>query len=221
MSRTPSEDDPLPTPEVTRGSVADKPHPPESDNSAALLAELDVLLERMMALPVNELDEERPPERQPEKPPEHLPVVTVSEAIPESPLPSSAPPADDLYVQSILHPQIEELPYSRPPEPVAVFHSAEPELPVLDAASSPDLPVAPPVRKPVSDPKPIVEPEYSVWSLPARLCNDGYDRVTGFLGAPGRWLQGPSGRTLIGLAGLLMLLVVAGLALHDCLDWTQ
>jgi hypothetical protein len=41
------------------------------------------------------------------------------------------------------------------------------------------------------------------------------------LGAPGRWLQGKHGRTLVGIAGIFMLLAAAGLAVRDCLEWTR
>jgi hypothetical protein len=53
------------------------------------------------------------------------------------------------------------------------------------------------------------------------LCNRGFDALAGRLGRAGHGLRHPWGRTLLGWAGVGMLLVVAGLALSDCLGWTR
>jgi hypothetical protein len=37
---------------------------------------------------------------------------------------------------------------------------------------------------------------------PLLWSNRTFDRCTGWLGAPGRWLRGPGGRLLLGWAGL-------------------
>jgi hypothetical protein len=235
MSRTPSDDDPLTTP-VEEQLADELPSPPEADNSAALLAELDVLLERMMALPVNELDEEKPPARQalqppvPElsdvtgrMPPQEAAMITVAEAIPEPPLPSPAPSSDDLYVQAILQRTRQEQTATPLPEPVAVYQPYETELPILESDAPPPYTPAPlpPLVQPTPAPEPLEQEEPSPWSTPVRVCNEGFDRLMGLLGKPGRWLQGKHGRTLVGVAGILMLLAAAGLAVRDCLEWTR
>jgi hypothetical protein len=239
MSRTPSDDDPLTTPAGEREDIAGEAvTPPDADNSAALLAELDVLLERMMALPVNELDEEKPAPRSPappqdteidevggrRMPPEDTEIVTVAEAMPEPPLSSPALSPDDLYVQAILQRAREERPATPLPEPAAVYHPPEPEQPVLRSEPPPPAytpPPMPPLAPPAPEQPPEVESEVSPWGAPIRLCNAGYDRLMGLLGTPGRWLQGKHGRTLVGIAGILMLLAAAGLAVRDCLEWTR
>lgn len=207
-----------PVPSASRGRV---PAPLDADNSEALLAELDSLLERMMALPVTSLDEE--PAALPSRaaPPPDMPVITVTEALPEL---LSSPPAsavtttsDDLYVQSLLHEKPEEPPVpTRPPEPVAIWDNpppkeekAEPEAP----PRSPLLPIPPPPIRPA-------EGEPAIWMRPILWCNHAVDCCTVPLGAPGRWLRQPGGRTLLGWAGLMMLAAVGGLALCDCLGWT-
>src|SRR4051812_34968974 len=104
---------------------SDPSHPDvvAGESSAALLAELDTLLERMLALPVNHLGEPPvPPARQELEPRRDLPVVTMTEAMPEgigphAPSPAISAATDDLYRQAILHPPEEpELEPTRPPE---------------------------------------------------------------------------------------------------------
>src|SRR3954465_8587206 len=86
--------EPLPYPEIPGTPQAEDPN-------AAMLAELDALLERMMALPVSPAVGLTPPPR-PEPPPDDVPIITVTEAGPQTydappavPVVSTAP--DDLY----------------------------------------------------------------------------------------------------------------------------
>ncbi len=243
MSSDPALDDTVPPAQVPSAKGHDMPDPADADNSNALLAELDVLLERMMALPVNHLDEEpvaRPP--RPQLPPADLPLITITEAMPGSIDTASLPPAvtstsDDLYVQTLLrehHPEpeptSEERPAdrpepgpallpSRPPEPVALW-SRPPSLP--ETSEQPAEPIVAPML-PLTEYEaegPALSVAAPVWLQPLLWCNHSFDRLTTHLGAPGLWLQHPRGRTLLGWTGALLFAVACGLALGDCLHWT-
>jgi hypothetical protein len=203
----------------------------EEDDSAALLAELDNLLERMMALPVNKLDEEPSVEvRREEAPPPDMPIITVTETIPESFAPIPAPPVstldDDLYVQELLHHRHEDpaplpvpLQHSPPAEPP---HAPEPTPPrnTLPVEPLPILTSAPPAEPPVPPPRQAPE-RPGLWTIPLVWCNRVFDALTRPMGRAGAALRDPRGRSLLGWAGVGLLLLVAGLALSDCLRWTQ
>ena len=224
---------------------SDPSHPQivEGETSAALLAELDTLLERMLALPVNHLGEPPvQPVRIEQEPRPDLPVVTVTEAMPEGigphePFPAISAATDDLYRQAILHPP-EEPEATRPPEPVAIRRD---ELPALE--DLPPLPEPPRLEPPVRVlelPRPASVPNRSeprTSELPPRTfasgsffrssmrplewCNITFDRATSPLGAMGRWLRQPAGRAFLGWTGVLLLLAAGGLALSDALGWTR
>lgn len=180
---------------------------PEPDGNAAMLAELDALLERMMALPVSPSDDiDALPVRRTETPPDDMAIITVTEAGAQAPPPERGTPTvptvstatDDLYFKALLAEQHPEP--IRPPEPVAV-HSTPPDL------------ATPPLPSPA--PEELAPPAPLAW--PNRL----FDRAMQPLGKPGRWLSGPAGRNWLGWSGVLMLVVVAGLAVSDYLAWTR
>jgi hypothetical protein len=192
------------------------PQTVEGESSEHLLAELDDLLERMLALPVNHLDE--PPEepvRRTEAPPEDIPVITVAEAMPEAITEAPAPEAvstvqDDLYFQAILqHPPMPEPQAIKPPPPVIMRREVPAPVEIPPLPEEPPRSVLPPAPPPLSP-----------WLLPLSWCNWVFDRTTTPLGAPGRWLRHPAGRALLGWTGLLCLVIAAGLAVGDALGWT-
>lgn len=55
---------------------------------------------------------------------------------------------------------------------------------------------------------------------PLRCTNRVFDACTGWLGPVGRWLQGPWGRTFLGLVGLMLLAAAAALGVLDWMGWT-
>src|SRR5437899_1048259 len=113
---------------------SDPSHPQalEGESSAALLAELDSLLERMLRLPVNHLAD--PPAMPNVELHRDVPVITVTEAMPEaiipySPLPAVSADDDDPYRQALLHPPEEPVPEpTRLLDPVAIRCEDEPSI---------------------------------------------------------------------------------------------
>jgi hypothetical protein len=227
-----SEDFPLPERESAETAALEGAEPVGPENSAALLAELDALLERMMALPVNQAADD-PTERRDDEPPEHLPIITVAEAMPDSP-PFPAPaPHDDLYYGTTFEehrfgPSEPEPtpPASRPPEPVTIWHRPRSE-------SVPEVPppfVPPPLSR--SEPEPRANAQPSVppppeevppapaWMAPLVGLDLAFRAVTAPFGVPGRWLRRPAGRSLLAVAGFAMLVAAGGVVLGDYLGWT-
>jgi hypothetical protein len=206
---------------------------PDADDSTALLAELDSLLERMMALPVNNLEEDTAPAApRSALPPPDVPLITVAETMPGSIDTASLPPAvtstaDDLYVQTLLHehppepppPQPEPPPPTMEPEPVGVWNNPPPEPVSEELATIPAPPPVLPLIESTPEPRATVLPPPG-WIKPLIWCNHAFDGITTRLGAAGLWMQHPRGRMLLGWVGLLMLAAVCGLALGDCLGWT-
>lgn len=185
----------------------------EVESSAAMLAELDTLLERMLALPVQHVEEPAPappPQSQPQS--EHgipTPPAAVLETVAaleqEPPLPLQTTINDDLYLQTILSEHVTE---EKPPQDQLL------ELP-------PSLPLRPPIAPPPPLPTMHVNaPDLPPLSMkPILWLNRGFDGLTRRLGPAGAWLRSGTGRTVLGWLGLLMLLAMGGLAVKDALAW--
>lgn len=84
-------------------------------------------------------------------------------------------------------------------------------------------------RRPVSDNQSAQEtansdsgvPEDVLWPLrPMVWVNRTYEALVSWMGAPGQWLAGSGGKTLLGVVGLLCLVGASGLVLADWLGWT-
>jgi hypothetical protein len=180
-----------------------------------MLDELDALMERMLALPVNE--------------PEEPPATPVA--------PPIAPSAPKL---TLLQVPVDDLPLDAAHAGPNPSH-----LPTLNARRSADAPatlpllphvpavaptplsdrVVPPPMQPSPDallaevPAPA-EPHGSWFILPLLWGNRAFDQCTLLLGETGAWLRSPGGRAVLGAAGLVML-VAAGLwAARDWLGWS-
>lgn len=192
--------------------------PAPEDDSTALFAELDDLLERMLALPVSYREEPEEPAEDRQPPRELPPLVTIAEAMPEPVLTYTMPAPPVAFVDEGLPPQSA---FDLQPSPPAVERTLPP------VADKPTPPSPPPAATPIILAPPTVEeplPSYEA-PLPFLLwplfwVTRGFDRCTAPLGAPGRWLRGPLGKTLLGWAGLLLIAVVGGIALHDWFGWT-
>jgi hypothetical protein len=149
------------------------------------LDDLDALLQRMLALPVNPADE---------------------------PLP---PPAGNVVLSDPM----------RAATPVAHAPGSAVPLPLLN-------PVPPAERRPPVLPPPdrILSPRQALLASrppapplilrPILWLNRRFDGFAFALGTVGRWLRRPTGRTLLGLLGLLLLAVAVALVLLDQIGWT-
>jgi hypothetical protein len=201
---------------------------PGGPTTRQLLDELDALMQRMLALPVETLEEPPP------VPPRSAELVTPLPEEPVVPLLVDQVPMQEDFTPIIVAPPVPETPPVTPSSP--------PLLPVLlplppTAAVVQQEPIAkkpsqePRVAKPKSEPvagKPKQEPAAAkprpVWlktapegrppAPPAATgavmnallaFNRGFDRGTTLLGPPGRWLRGEQGRSLLGWMGLAML----------------
>ena len=173
----------IPTPQPTRQQLDD----------------LDALLQRMLALPVNQAEEP------PESPslaaltPPAGNVILDESPPPRSPIPLPRPPAPPLMSVP--------LPLLNPVPP------AERRPPVLP---SPDRPMSP--RQGLIASRPPREP---LLLRPLLGLNRLFDSVALGLGNPGRWLRRPAGRTLLGLVGLFLLAAAVTFLLLDRIGWTR
>jgi hypothetical protein len=168
------------------------------------LDELDALLQRMLALPVA-------PGGEADKAVEPPPVAA---APPPPSLP--APPAEEFTVRTLalIHLGASRPETRQPPEPAPPSDGGGSALilavPALEqrVIEEPEPPAPAPERRPLSG-----------WLRPVLWVNRGFDACAGCLGAPGRWLRRPWGRTLLGLAGLLLLAGVVGWVVLDWMGW--
>ena len=176
-----------------------------------MLDELDALMERMLALPVNDPDD-APADR----PAALAASLTLLDppAVAPAPDPSPAPPM--LKVPT-------EPAKAESPVVVAIQLAPPVRMPVERPAAITDrvLPstVMPQLRTLLSE-GPDRTPPPAAWSLgPLLLLNHGFDAVVGGLGAPGRWLGTPGGRVALGAAGLLLWGLALGWLVADALGW--
>jgi hypothetical protein len=157
------------------------------------LDDLDALLQRMLALPVNPSDE--PPE--PLRPPPGN--VIIDDSPPTQPL--APPPRPAVPAAALPLPLL---------NPVPVAERRPPVLP------PPDRPVSP--RQALISSRPPGDP---LLLRPLLGLNRVFDSLAMGLGGPGRWLRRPAGRTMLGLIGLALLAAAVGLALLDRIGWTR
>jgi hypothetical protein len=163
------------------------------------LDDLDALLQRMLALPVNPSDEP------PESPPEPLSPPAGNVVLDDSP-PVLPPP-------------------KAPPPPRPPVHAVAVPLPVLNPVPLAERrpPVLPPPDRPVSPRQALIASRPAPEPLllrPILALNRLFDTVALGLGSPGRWLRRPTGRTLLGLIGLLLLAAAVACVLVTRIGWT-
>ena len=212
-----------------------------------MLDELDALMDRMLALPVNDVDDPAPTPSQIVHMPTMSATLTVLDASVEQeetppelehPLLRESFPSYNTDIPPAPSETAGDLPVMQPPpfqpphfEP-SDYDASQFETPRLEPAPDP-IPeeVIPPAIARLSIPiirseQPVVEvrlprrPLASQCLLPLLWFNQGFDKGTLILGPPGRWLRGPRGRHILGLTGLT-LVGAAGLWLvKDWLGWT-
>jgi hypothetical protein len=172
------------------------------------LDDLDALLQRMLSLPVDPAEEPAPPEPPPPSAPRY-------------PEPFIAPAGNvilsDPEITISQPPPLSRPPVPLPPEPVSLplVNPVPPALRRGPVLPTPDRPRTPLEALAASRP-----PRPSLLLRPIVALNRCFDAVAFGLGAPGRWLRLPAGRTLLGLIGLLLLAVAGALFLLDRIGWT-
>ena len=173
-----------------------------NDPTRQLLDELDALMERMLALPVDD-----PGGAEPLPPPRsHLwrePAV---------------PPVSSIELPPPLTTRLESM------QPTATPESAPPPTAAATTTSPP------PIRtSPRWSPKTVLEggsdaplPELRTvwWVRPLLWSNRAFDRATLQLGTIGRWLRGETGRIVLGWTGLALLLLALTFLVCDVCGWS-
>jgi hypothetical protein len=206
----------MPTPEKSQVSLA-------GDPTRQQLDELDALMQRMLALPVNPPDEAGAsgPGRS------ETPVAQVPSQ-PATPVPSPAPSPGEVEETRAkrLTPPLENK-----PKPTTK-KVGETTVPPAVVPSEPDRcaplrTTLPPTKiRPADKYQPAkvlpedLGPPVPFWLQPIVWPNRVFDGLTRWLGPPGRWLRGPYGRFLLACSGIVMLLTaVAWVTLHR-MGWT-
>jgi hypothetical protein len=166
------------------------------------LDDLDALLQRMLALPVNPTDEPAVPAFS--EPPAPAGNMILSDPLaPAPPRPTAAAPVPWQTVPTDPVP----LPLLNPVPP------AERRAPVLPPPARVLSPRQALIASRPPAPPPLLRPV--LW------LNRGFDGLALSLGTPGRWLRRPAGRTLLGIAGLALLAAAVALVLFDRIGWTR
>jgi hypothetical protein len=201
--------------------MANTPSPPGSTRQ--LLDELDALMQRMLALPVEQEDDAAPaPERT---------KTPVADGPAEK---SAAPEAAELPAPQTVALAVSPLPPPSggegPPPPSSKGEGERAPAPP-PRQDGPELPAGPhgltplgsevfatlttptPFRPRPTAPRPVTRRAASangVLFWPVRGLNYAFDRVTHRLGAPGRWLRGRRGRAVLGWVGIALLMGALG-----------
>jgi hypothetical protein len=218
--------------------------PATAQSARQMLDELDVLMDRMLAIPVNELDDAAPSAPAIVRMPTVSATLTVLEAPvedEESPAPERREPLRESFVSySALS---ETMPGETKPLPLLIkpptFQPSQ-ESPAPEHGNSapepdpiPEEVIPPSITAITALPAPTFTPNHTEEPVPlpgpslASRCllplvwfNQAFDKSTLILGGTGRWLRGPRGRYLLGLMGLVLLLMAGLWLVKDWLGWT-
>jgi hypothetical protein len=172
-------------------SVAPPRSPEPPDATRQQLDELDALLRRMLAVPVNQLPEEL------------LTQAASAVAVPPTQAAASEPPKKKI-----------EPPAPARPAPIPAHgKDGGPVGPTVTVA-------APPITQP-PEPAAIQEENGSGWFAPLIWSNQLFDATVAWLGPPGRWLRSDWGRFLLGWSGILLVIGALAWGLIDWVGWTR
>ncbi|MBM4068632.1 MAG: hypothetical protein FJ271_06760 [Planctomycetes bacterium] len=219
------------------------PDPLGNSNTRQMLDELDVLMEKMLALPVNQVDESVATLP--------APAAVAPPAAREAPRPAGdtsrraeqAPGTFETQAQvlvgqlSILHSPATHQALPSPKTPArddrasaaalakvpAREDAALGSFSVVDTTSEflPPLSSLAPAVAEIQLPAPRrFRLRFSLRPRPLLWINQGFDVLTQRLGLPGSWLRHTSGRALLGALGLVLLSVALTWWLKETLGWT-
>jgi hypothetical protein len=189
------------------------------------LDELDALMERMLALPVNQPEGVPVPAVKPPRIPSQAVESTAREA--SSPVAGAAA----LTTPELAMPLVDTETEVPPPVQTTVLTWSPP-----DSAQGAPAPKAVQQRALIADAGPASEPQPDISAarqeshtasliLPRWLrilvwSNALFDSGTRWLGPLGRWLRSPAGRTLVGIAGISLVAGAAAWLLLNTWGWT-
>ncbi len=196
----------------------DAPH----QTTRQLLDELDALMERMLALPIEDQETDTP---HPTLQPPHAPTVAATLTLVEAPTelrelaeqPAPAPPIEMEMAPRVVAPEpVADEPASQPEPDEFHYVTTLPDRPALSlhdvaAPATEELTPLPPKFRV----RPSMGYQFLLW------VNRGYDRSTGWFGRSGRLLRSGLFRMLLGLVGLGLIVTAVGWLAWDWLDWKQ
>jgi len=190
------------------------------------LDELDALLQRMLALPV-----------QPEDEPESDSEEQADENVRETECDAADAPNDGTPTserEALAPVRLESLTYQGVPAPVRL-ESPTYQAPNVEKEAAEEAQIhIPPATDDVETAEPLAKPATTSIAAESRpeetkiFPSDGilpwinylFDQYTGYLGVPGRWLRRPVGRALLGWTGMLLLATSVAIVILDWIGWT-
>jgi hypothetical protein len=177
--------------------ASETPEQPATSNpTRQQLDELEALMQRMLALPVNQLEDEAPVA---------IPALLANVPLAE-PMPAWPPPAPTTAAT-------ERARTERVPEGDTALDS----LPDSGKAITPARPVSRSTHRPIS----VRRRSRLKWPLmPLIWTNLAFDRCTEWLGRPGRWLRSVQGRAVLGWLGVFLLAAAAAWLIFNWAGWT-
>src|SRR5581483_4843381 len=195
-----------------------------ADPTRQMLEELDALMERMLSLPVNDLESlsNLPKPDLPDLSPglaSFDPSAQVAEDVPDALAPPSVaaapPPAARIPSYSFSEQEREQADANpfREQQPSAFdqqFPQEEDPLPPPLILKRPE-----PVLAPAATARLVRPAGHGVWLQPLQWANNLFDQTTQKLGGLGAWLRGQHGRAVLGFLGLAFLLLALLLWLRD------
>jgi hypothetical protein len=165
------------------------------------LDELDALIQRMLALPVEapgDFGELPIKETAKENSSDNMPAFSEANCPPITPV-------------SPVSPQEKRESLSHSPENPSVENEAPASVPNLQPANQAPATISVQVAR-------RARPRWPMYLLHG--INLAFDQAAGWFGPPGHWLRGPSGRAVLGWSGLLLLAAAFAWLVWDGLGWT-
>jgi hypothetical protein len=176
-----------------------------------MLDELDALMDRMLSLPVNELEEGPTVGEKPAVLAAKLTILESPEAAPPKPRPEPAKlPLNPPHFR--LTPSPEETPTTRVAVPLPEPLTNEIEPPRLVPRLEPLL---------ADVPEPAASLSLAWFYQPLAWLNQAFDRLALLVPGAGVWLRSPSGRMFLAATGFVLMAAALGWLLKDWLGWNR
>ena len=225
---------------------AETPKAETPNATRQMLDELDALMERMLALPVNDLSEPAPalPREIVESPARtaQLDQAELSDSVGQEVAceelasePSTTKEPGKILVGRLTPSYMAEVEEPAPPPSATQSYAFSPEPAVESSAPRPlpswrqsePAPSADELLPPLTVSRPVTEGKryprrrsLGQWLMqPLLWLNRRFDRATRWLGGLGHWLRGSAGRMLLGYMGIALFALAIAWVLRDWLRW--